>query len=130
MTITSLLKYDNDWHADKRWYLPISLSLSLSLTHTPHNTHTHTCTMQVLNHTVPGCGQTLEVELETKADLLRASEAAKASQRVDLENHISTVQAAADQAQAELNTAKQQLEQVGSASSDEQPASPDEDQAT
>ena len=86
--------------------------------------------MQVLYHTVPGCGQTLEVELETKADLLRASEAAKASQRVDLENHISTVQAAADQAQAELNTAKQQLEQVGSASSDEQPASPDEDQAT
>ena len=70
------------------------------------------------------------MELETKAELLRASEAAKASQQVDLENHISTVQAAADQAQAELNTAKQQLEQVGSASSDEQPASPDEDQAT
>ena len=71
--------------------------------------------MQVLKHDVIHCVQTLEVELETKAELLRTSEAAKATQRADLENHISTVQAAADQAQAEVNAAKQQLEQVGSA---------------
>ena len=56
--------------------------------------------------------QTLEVEVETRAELLRALEAAKVTQRTDLENHVATVQTAADQAQAELGTAKQQLDQV------------------
>lgn len=47
-----------------------------------------------------------------QSELLLASDAAKASQRVDLENHIKTANNALDKANTQLTAVKGQLEQV------------------
>lgn len=50
--------------------------------------------------------------MNTKSELLRTAEVTQARQRRDLENHLTTAQTAAEQARTELETSRQQLEQV------------------
>merc|ERR1712098_769653 len=54
-----------------------------------------------------------EAELNTKSEVVLALEAAKASQRVDLESHIQTVTASLDTATVQLSKLQGQLDQVG-----------------
>lgn len=79
--------------------------------------HTQTLELSVNEKTekVANCQlriQQLEGEIQTKVELLHASEAAKATQRADLENHLQTSRNLVEEKINEINRIKQELSQT------------------